>query len=174
MDKKTLIEIQEHIDFLNEKVGLSPETIQDVRQAIDSYQAKRLSFEILTNILGIDEIIKFNYALNVLCNTTKNDKTTVLSYAINSPNRFGYAVNKLINLIRPDKDYHVPDDYKSHTKYNDRLYSTIGLLCYYQNTSVTEETAILKKITGYECILFLIELKDTEEQKTRVFDTWGK
>lgn len=34
LDETTLIEIQDYINALDEKVGLKPETVEDVREAI--------------------------------------------------------------------------------------------------------------------------------------------
>lgn len=40
LDETTLIEIQDYIDALDEKVGLKPETVEDVRKAIDRYRTE--------------------------------------------------------------------------------------------------------------------------------------
>ncbi len=38
IDETTLIEIQDYIEYLDEKVGLKPETIEDIRKAIGKYK----------------------------------------------------------------------------------------------------------------------------------------
>jgi hypothetical protein len=45
LDETTLVEIQDYINALDEKVGLKPETIIDVREAIDKHRSelKKLS-----------------------------------------------------------------------------------------------------------------------------------
>ena len=40
LDETTLIEIQDYIDTLDEKVGLKPETVEDVRKAIDKHRTE--------------------------------------------------------------------------------------------------------------------------------------
>ena len=40
LDKTTLIEIQDYINALDERVGLKPETVEDVRNAIDKHKAE--------------------------------------------------------------------------------------------------------------------------------------
>lgn len=40
LDETTLIEIQDYIDTLDEKVGLKPETVEDVRKTIDKHRTK--------------------------------------------------------------------------------------------------------------------------------------
>lgn len=40
LDETILIEIQDYIDVLDEKVGLKPETVEDVRKAIDKHRAE--------------------------------------------------------------------------------------------------------------------------------------
>jgi hypothetical protein len=40
LDETTLIEIQDYIDALDEKVGLKPETLEDVRTAIDKHKTE--------------------------------------------------------------------------------------------------------------------------------------
>jgi hypothetical protein len=38
LDETTLIEIQDYINELDEKIGLKPETMEDVRKAIDKHR----------------------------------------------------------------------------------------------------------------------------------------
>lgn len=40
LDETTLIEIQDYIAALDEKVGLKPETVEDVRKAIDKHRTE--------------------------------------------------------------------------------------------------------------------------------------
>lgn len=40
LDETTLIEIQDYIDALDEKVGLKLETVEDVRKAIDRHRTE--------------------------------------------------------------------------------------------------------------------------------------
>lgn len=40
LDETTLIEIQDYINALDEKVGLKPETVEDIRSAIDKYRTE--------------------------------------------------------------------------------------------------------------------------------------
>ena len=38
LDETTLIELQDYINELDEKVGLKPETMEDVRKSIDKHR----------------------------------------------------------------------------------------------------------------------------------------
>jgi ribosomal protein L29 len=40
LDETTLIEIQDYINELDKKIGLKPETIEDVRKAIDKHRTE--------------------------------------------------------------------------------------------------------------------------------------
>lgn len=40
LDETTLIEIQDYINALDEKVGLKPETVEDVREAINKHRTE--------------------------------------------------------------------------------------------------------------------------------------
>ena len=59
IDETTLIEIQDYINALDEKVGLKPETMADVRNAISKhkYELKNLR---LADVVGQSEQLKPN------------------------------------------------------------------------------------------------------------------
>jgi hypothetical protein len=57
LDETTLIEIQDYINELDEKVGLKPETMEDVRKVIDKYITELKNLRLVavsgeTNIIG--------------------------------------------------------------------------------------------------------------------------
>jgi len=64
IDETTLIEIQDYINALDEKVGLKPETMADVRNAISKhkYELKNLR---LADVVGQSEqFMCYEYDLN--------------------------------------------------------------------------------------------------------------
>ena len=52
LDETILIEIQDYINELDEKVGLKPETMEDVRKAIDKHRTKLKNLR-LTVVSGL-------------------------------------------------------------------------------------------------------------------------
>lgn len=67
LDETTLIEIQDYIDTLDEKVGLKPETVEDVRKAIDKHRTelKNLSLVAVSSSVSLPKqkrvMFKFEY-----------------------------------------------------------------------------------------------------------------
>lgn len=59
LDKTTLIEIQDYINELDEKVGLKPETIEDVQKAIDKYRTELQNLRLVAVIFSIKNFIPY-------------------------------------------------------------------------------------------------------------------
>ena len=57
LDETTLIEIQDYINALDEKVGLKPETVEDVRKAIDKHRTELKNFRLVA-VSGRSELLK--------------------------------------------------------------------------------------------------------------------
>jgi hypothetical protein len=56
LDETTLIEIQDYINALDEKVGLKPETMEDVRKAIDKHLTELKNFRLVA-VSGRSELL---------------------------------------------------------------------------------------------------------------------
>lgn len=64
LDETTLIEIQDYIDALDEKVGLKPETVEDIRKAIDKHKAELKNLR----LVAVSGECVHDYQLNTLKN----------------------------------------------------------------------------------------------------------
>lgn len=53
LDETTLIKIQDYINTLDEKVGLKPETVEDVRKAIDKHRTELKNLRLVA-VGGLD------------------------------------------------------------------------------------------------------------------------
>ena len=49
LDETTLIVVQDYINELNEKIGLKPETMKDVRKAIGKYKTELKNFRLVVD-----------------------------------------------------------------------------------------------------------------------------
>jgi hypothetical protein len=66
LDETTLIEIQDYINELDEKVGLKPETIEDVRKAIDKHRTELKNLRLVAVMVELPDnhVCRYSKAMN--------------------------------------------------------------------------------------------------------------
>lgn len=66
LDETTLIEIQDYINALDDRVGLKPETIEDVRNAIDKHKSELKNLRLVAVSKSLPSDIEVGKAISEL------------------------------------------------------------------------------------------------------------